>query len=212
MVKLANQSQYWDKVSLIKSFTHPIETTKLQSYLSKDSDILDYGCGYGRSCNELNSLGYENVLGVDSSQKMIDRGLKKYPNLELSPFKGDFSKIGQYDAIFLFAVLTCIPINASQIELIEQLTKHLNPNGILYISDYWLQDNARNLARYDEFEKKYGTHGVFELPDGAVVRHHSRKWIEQLVSGLETKELYDCELTSMNGNNSSCFQFIGKKK
>lgn len=72
--------------------------------------------------------------------------------------------------------------------------------------------NDRNLNRYKEFEDRYGVHDVFELPDGAIVRHHSREWIEELTSDFETKKIYDCELTSMNGNQSSCFQFIGKKQ
>ena len=143
---------------------------------------------------------------------MIERGYKEFPHLKLLPLKNDISELGQFDAIILFAVLTCIPTNEGQISLIEQLSEHLQPNGILYISDYWLQTNDRNFSRYIEFEKKYGNYGVFELPDGAIVRHHSKEWIKELISGFEAKEFYDCELTSMNGNQSSCFQFIGRRR
>ena len=185
---------------------------KLELYSSKESQILDFGCGYGRICHELNSAGYKNIIGVDSSQKMIERGLKNHPDLRISPLKNDLSELGEFDVIILFAVLTCIPTNDGQLKLIEELFKHIKPNGIIYISDYWLQTDERNLTRYREFEEKYGNYGVFELPDGAIVRHHSKEWIERLTIAFETQELFDCELTTMNGNKSTCFQFIGRKK
>ena len=212
MESLDNQYVYWNKVSETKNFTHPLVIEKLKPYLSKESQILDFGCGYGRTCLELNSAGYKNVLGVDSSQKMIERGLKNNPYLRMLPLKNNLSELGKFDAIILFAVLTCIPTDDGQLKLIEHLSEHLKPNGILYISDYWLETNERNLNRYMEFEEKYGNYGVFELPDGAIFRHHSKEWIERLTSSFETKELFDCELTTMNGNQSSCFQFIGRKK
>ena len=212
MESIDNQYVYWNKVSETKKFTHPLVMEKFKSYLSKESQILDFGCGYGRTCYELNSAGYKNVLGVDSSNKMIERGLKNHSYLRMQTLKNDLSGLGKFDVIILFAVLTCIPTDDGQFKLIEQLSELLQPNGIIYISDYWLETNERNLKRYDEFEGKYGNYGVFELPDGAIVRHHSKEWIEQLTRGFETEELFDCELTTMNGNQSSCFQFIGRKK
>ena len=211
MESFDNQTEYWDKVATLKNFTHPLEMKKLAAYLSKDALILDYGCGYGRLCHALTNNGYKNVIGVDSSNAMIVRGLSEHPHLDLRSIDNDLPVTERYDAIILFAVLTCIPSDEAQITLITQLYQRLKPKGILYISDYWLQNNDRNLKRYREFFGKHGEYGIFELPDGAIVRHHSKGWIESLVGNFETKEFYDCELPSMNGNLSSCFQFIGRK-
>jgi SAM-dependent methyltransferase len=206
-----DQRQYWDKAAASKTFTHTLEIERLAPYLSKEAKILDFGCGYGRICDALYHRGYKNVVGVDSSEKMIERGLKDYPYLDLLAIDSDLSALERYDVIILFAVLTCIPSDEAQMSLMAQLYERLKTNGIVYISDYWLQRDDRNLKRYHKFSEKNGTFGVFELPDGAIVRHHSRAWIEGLVSRFESEAFYDCELTSMNGNPSSCFQFIGRK-
>lgn len=213
MNSLDNQFKYWDKAALSKSFTHPLDINRLQRYLPQESKILDYGCGYGRTCNELYTKGYRNIQGLDSSQKMIERGQREFPNIRLESFQSvelPF-KSNTFDAIILFAVLTCIPTNNGQQALIKELHRVLRSKGILYVSDYWLQNNERNLTRYKTFERKYDQYGVFELEEGAVVRHHSTEWINILFQNFVKLDLYDCELISMNGNSSSCFQFMGQK-
>jgi 2-polyprenyl-3-methyl-5-hydroxy-6-metoxy-1,4-benzoquinol methylase len=212
MASIDAQSEYWDKAAKSKRFTHTIEMEKLSPYLLPHSGILDYGCGYGRTCNELYQQGHKDILGTDLSQKMIDRGLQEYPHLTLVPLSDVLQNERQFDVIILFAVLTCLPSNDGQTSLIKQLYKKLSVNGILYISDYWLQNDERNQNRYKKYEDKHQKYGVFELPEGAIVRHHSKEWISTLLNPFETKALYDCELPSMNGNTSSCFQNIGQKK
>ena len=81
----------------------------------------------------------------------------------------------------------------------------------MYISDYWLQKDDRNRHRYQTFEAQYGTYGVFELPEGAVFRHHERPWIRSLLYRFETLHLDDIVVTTMNGHQSLGFQYFGKK-
>ncbi len=206
-----NQKDYWDSVSSCKTFTHPLEKEKFQFYVSKVAKILDFGCGYGRTCDELYNLGYLKITGVDSSKKMVERGLNDFPHLCLETCEGGALPFesNTFDAIILFAVLTCIPTNDGQQALIKELHRILRPGGIIYISDYWLQIDERNLERYSEFEAKFGQYGVFELPEGAIVRHHSKEWISTLLKDFKLLDMFDCEFTTMNGNQSSCFQFFG---
>lgn len=42
---------------------------------SKNSIIVDLGCGYGNFVNWLNSIGYSNTVGVDLSREQIDKGI-----------------------------------------------------------------------------------------------------------------------------------------
>ncbi len=213
MNSIDTQIKYWDKVSTEKTFTHPINIEKLKQYISLDSSILDIGCGYGRICNELYNLGYLNIIGIDSSRKMIERGQKEYSHIQLEHLQGDALPFdsNKFDTIILFAVLTCIPTNDGQIVLVRELFRVLKPNGILYVSDYWLQNNERNLNRYNEFTTKYDQYGVFELPEGAIVRHHTRDWINSLFANFHTLDSLDCEFESMNGNKSTCFQLFVRK-
>lgn len=144
---------------------------------------------------------------------MIKRGRKEYSHLNLKTLKNNNIPYNQdvFDAVILFAVLTCIPTNEGQRVLIDEIYRVLRPNGIVYISDYWLQSNERNINRYDRFEEKYGIYGIFELPEGTIVRHHDKDWILSLLKDFNTVELFDIEVTTMNGNTSLGFQYFGRK-
>src|SRR6185295_13220085 len=109
------------------------------------------------------------------------------------------------DAALLFAVLTCVPTNEGQLALIEEIDRVLRPGGLLYISDLWLQTDERNRERYARDEPKYGTYGVFDLPEGVTVRHHDPLWIEMLTRHFETLALDQVQIKTMNGNLAAGF-------
>jgi hypothetical protein len=84
--------------------------------------------------------------------------------------------------VILFAVLTCI-----------------------------IKDDERNVTRYNEYKDKYGTYGVFELPEGAVLRHQSEDWARRLLSGFRQMEYAPLVFTTMNGHKSNGFYYFGEK-
>lgn len=210
---LDSQTAYWNKVAEEKTFTHALDAEKFNRIVSLDADVLDFGCGYGRISNTLYEHGYRNVIGLDLSGKMIARGRAIYPHLHLKTATPERwpGLAESFDAVILFAVLTCIPTNKGQEVLLNQIGHVLRPGGILYISDYWLQTDDRNRHRYQVFEEKYGVYGVFELPDGAVFRHHDRPWLQSLLCHFDTLYQDDMTVTTMNGNQSQGFQYFGKK-
>jgi SAM-dependent methyltransferase len=214
LIDINNQTDYWNKVAREKEFTHPINMPLLRTHLPLSSKILDYGCGYGRACQQLAAEGYVNIVGVDSSAEMIQRGRERYPglSLEVLPSSGLDYPDYSFDAVLLIAVLTCIPTNSGQQSLLEKLQRILQPKGVIYISDYILQDDERNQQRYQQNAVEFGTYGVFRLPEGAVVRHHSIDWIHTLISGLETLDLSYPEVITMNGNSAKAFQYLGSKR
>ena len=61
-------------------------------------------------------------------------------------------------------------------------------------------------------EQKYGTYGVFDLPEGVTVRHHDPRWIAALTTQFETVGLDDIEVVTMNGNPAKAFQWFGLKR
>ncbi len=207
------QKDYWNSVSDTKQFTTPFQAKEFANYLTSNAIILDVGCGYGRTLNELYHLGYRNLIGMDFSQGMIERGKQQAPYLDLRLKKDAGIDLPDHsvDAVILLAVLTCIKSNEEQKALISEINRVLKPDGILYINDFLINSDERNLARYQRFEEKYSLYGVFELPEGAVLRHHSEKWLKELLADFSTLK-YEClTFTTMNGHKSNGFYFIGKK-
>jgi ubiquinone/menaquinone biosynthesis C-methylase UbiE len=207
------QQDYWDSVSETKQFTTPFQTNEFAHYVGFDAAILDVGCGYGRTLEELHQLGYQHLIGIDFSQGMIERGKQQAPYLDLRLKKdaGIDLPDQSIDAVILFAVLTCIKNNEEQQALISKIHRVLKPGGILYINDFLINTDERNQSRYRKFEAKYGVYGIFELPEGAVLRHHSEKWLKELLCNFRTLKYENLTFTTMNGHKSNGFYFIGKK-
>ncbi|MBU1696933.1 MAG: class I SAM-dependent methyltransferase, partial [Proteobacteria bacterium] len=82
-VMITNQQTYWDKAASKKEFTTPFQMDRFKSFVPEESVILDVGCGYGRTLNELYQEGFKKICGIDFSQKMVERGSRLYPHLDL---------------------------------------------------------------------------------------------------------------------------------
>ena len=209
-----DQRPYWDRAAGGKEFTHPLDTDWLHRHLAADARILDYGCGYGRSLDELARLGYTNTVGVDFSLPMIARGRRSFPELVLRPVTGlplD-DPDGSFDAALLLAVLTCIPDDAAQARLIRELHRVLRPGGLLLLSDMPLQGDTRNRARYAAAQARFGTYGVFETEDGAIVRHHGAAWAGSLLDPLfHTVASRAVPLRTMNGHAATGLQVLARR-
>jgi SAM-dependent methyltransferase len=209
---MVDQRRYWDRVADQKTFTHPINAEWLIGSIDTKARILDYGCGYGRSLNELASLGYTNTLGVDFAPRMIARGKRSFPKLDLRLVQGFLpaEADASFDAILLLAVLTCIPVDEEQSLLVGELRRLLRPGGVLYISDMPLQSDGRNLARYATGKSRFGTYGVFETEDGAIVRHYDDQRLDALLEGFEKVAIENVRLITMNGNAATGVQILAR--
>ena len=209
-----NQVEYWDSVAGEKTFRHPLNGKLFREHVSFEHRILDYGCGYGRVCEELRERGFRNVVGVDPSPRMIERGRRENPRVRLCllpkaalPFRNE-----SFDATLLFAVLTCVPTDEGQRRIIGDIERVLRPGGLLYISDVPLQRDERNRRRYREHAGRFGTYGTFRLPEGVVLRHQDLQTIESLTSGFETITMEEIDVTTMNDNPAKAFQYFGRKR
>ena len=207
------QKDYWNKVSETKQFSTPFQIEEVSKYVNKADIILDVGCGYGRTLNELYSNGYKNLIGIDFSKGMIERAKNINSDIDFRVMNN--SKIdlpdNSVDSVILLAVLTCIVEDKEQENLISEIHRVLKNDGVIYINDFLLNNDERNLNRYSEFKNKYNKYGVFELPEGAVCRHHTIEWIKELLKDFNKIVFKELEYTTMNGNKSNGFYYIGKK-
>lgn len=211
---MSTQKEYWNSVADTKEFTTPMQSAVFCRYVNRDAAILDVGCGYGRVLNELHGLGFTRLLGIDFSERLIERGKRQFPFLDLRLQPADTIDFpdGSFDAVLLCAVLTCIVSNEAQEALLAEIKRVLRPGGLLYVNDFLLNSDARNRERYLAWEKVYGTYGIFELPEGAVLRHHDPARIRELLADFNTLEQEDVTYRTMNGHTSRGFYFAGKKR
>ena len=207
------QRDYWDSVAEQKEFTLPFPHQLFSFLVSRNARILDVGCGYGRTLHELSLHGYANLTGVDFSSAMVERGRRVYPDLRLMVAEGSVLPFepASFDAVILFAVITGNSRDTDQDAIIEEISRILRPGGILCFNDFLLNDDQRNLERYARYADTYGTYGVFELPDGGIARHHTPERIAELVSGFTRLHYEETVFTTMNGNRSRGFTFIGRR-
>jgi len=213
MQDVASQISYWDSVAGQKRFSHPLRLDWLARYLNIKSRILDYGCAYGRTLGDLSQAGYTYIVGVDFSEGMLARCRIELSNSKLIQNDGRTFPLqtGSIDALLLFAVLTCIPDDNDQRVLLTEVERVLRPGGLLYISDLLVNNDLRNRERYERHAERYKCYGVFELPEGVVVRHHGREWIAEITRPLHRLEYEPFNVTTMNGNVSAAFQYLGRK-
>jgi SAM-dependent methyltransferase len=211
--KLDLQMDYWNRIGPSKPFAHPVNVTQFSRWVPPSARVLDYGCGYGRALGILHSNGYSDLIGVDPAPAMIAAARENFPSISFEVL-ADFQKVNlpdsTVDAVLLLSVLTCVPTDDGQRAIMSEITRLLPSGGVLYISDLFLQTDSRNVERYIANEKKYGIYGVFDLREGATVRHHERAWIETLTSGFAVLALEEIPVQTMNGHPATAFQWFGR--
>jgi SAM-dependent methyltransferase len=211
-MEMRPQKDYWNAVASEKRFQHPLRLDWLASHFSVGHTILDCGCGYGRLFDKLVQNGYHNLVGADFSQRMLRQCRLLHPDLplvqtdaETLPFE-DCS----FDAVLLFALLTCMPVDNQQRALFAEVQRILRAGGLIYISDLLLNTDPRNLERYERFAEQFGAYGVFQLPEGVIVRHHAKERIQSLTAAFDCLEYETFTVTTMNGHPSAAFQYLGR--
>ena len=208
----AQARRYWDAGAAALSFTHPLDLAWLAE-LPKEARILDYGCGYGRTQAELAEAGWTNSVGVDFAAGMIERGRRTHSELDLRHINSlplD-APDGSFDAAILFAVLTCIPDDGDQRALMDELRRLIRPGGLIYLSDYPLQTDTRNVARYQAGVAQYGVYGVWDRDDGGVFRHHTREALDAAMLGFDLLAERDIASVTMSGSPATVTQRLARR-
>ncbi len=206
-------AEYWNGPGSRKEFTTEFQLEEFSSFVDSAGAILDVGCGYGRITALLYDAGYHRLCGVDVSCELIARGRIAHPQLDLRiqrPGKLDFlDEI--FDAVVLCAVLTCIPSNQGQEELLGEIQRVLKKGGIFYCNDFLLNSDERNIARYRSCPGNF-SFGTFQLEDGIMLRHHSEDYLDTLFAAFSSVVYRKVTYRTMNGHTSNGFYYIGRKK
>jgi SAM-dependent methyltransferase len=145
---------------------------------------------------------------------MLARVRQEYPDVPLvhatdlpSPLPSE-----SFSLVILFAVLTAIPEDASQRDLMAEIRRLLEPGGHAYVSDLPLQTDARRVARYQHARPPDLPYGTFFLENGrAVMRHHTEDWFGELFSDFEVVATRSLSVATMRRRSADAVQFLLRK-
>ena len=190
------QIEAWDAVAKDVDFNLEIDTSEFIHLVPNNTSILDYGCGYGRISELLNSLGYNNILGVDTSSQMISRGRLEYPYLSLQLNKGIPLKHSdeRFGAIVVCGVLTCTPDHHAKKNFLAEIIRLLAPNGILHMVEFCNETNK-----------------TFESEIGVSMHHQRPNQLRNLLSVFTELKFEVIQTQTMSGMNVEAVDYFGQK-
>jgi tRNA (cmo5U34)-methyltransferase len=116
--------------------------------LSTDSHIVDIGCATGETLKRLQTAGFDNLTGVDSSDSMLqhcDPNIARYHHSDRLP-------VNNYDAIICNWTLHFIKDKTTYLSDMYQC---LDKNGFLILSEKTSNDDLP-IHFYHEFKKHQG--------------------------------------------------------
>ncbi len=207
---MQDQRRYWTERGRDKTFTTPFRMDIFSHHVDKKARILDFGCGYGRTLAELAEAGYDDLTGLDFSEPLIERGRAEHPDLNLIAYPGGRLPFDDntFDAALMLGVFTCIIETREQAETLLELKRVLKPGGLLYVNDFLLNRDKRNLDRYMLGQEKYGIYGIFDVEDGGTMRHHDRNHMEALFFDFESLLFEETIFDTMHGHHSEGFRSL----
>lgn len=148
----------------------------LSKYIESDSKILDIGCGYGDKIDELMSLGFTNVSGVEINKTLVDKACDKGLNVvAVDSFDMEQNK-EQYDVLVMSHIIEHFQYQ-DLIQFMESYLGCLKQDGLLLIATPLM-----NPSFYDDFDhvKPYTHIGILSIFGGKAtqVQYHSQHTLE----------------------------------
>lgn len=214
-MKSSNSLEFWNEIGPQKNFSDPFFIDKLLPCLSKEKLIVEYGCGYGRILNLLRGQGFEKLYGFDFAPKMIERGQKMYPDLDLQVIEqsGKIPLSEQTaNIVILSTVLCCNPLRSDQEKIINEIQRVLVKGGVLYLYDFLITQSERYLPLYSEWAQ-FGEedYGIYKNSQNVFFRHHSIQWIFDLLKKFDILWLEQMNHITMNSNPVRTCHLIAQK-
>ena len=140
--------------------------------ISKQSPILEIGCNVGRNLNYLFEKGYQNIFGIEISQKAVNLMREYYPDMSkhVTIFHGSVEdeiiklRDNQFDLTFSNAVL--MHIHPSSNSIFKEISR--------ISSKYIRTMEVENLYYYGVFPRDYKT--IFEQLGWKMLKQEINNW------------------------------------
>jgi ubiquinone/menaquinone biosynthesis C-methylase UbiE len=211
-----NSSNPWSKFE-DRSIPSTLELhSDIFKVLKKEDRIIDFGCGYGKTCFDLASKGYGSITGVDINQNGIEYAQDHIRKNEITACKfsvenvaGLSFKENSFTFGIMQAFLTTIPNEPDRKSIFSEASRVICPDGYLYIAEFtqsW--DIPKYAKRYQSaiaegYEK--GNFPVMNAKTGEleyVARHYTREELTTLLTtaNFNIQTLQPEKFTTRTGN------------
>lgn len=160
-----NEHDFYNNEKNIKRYGEAIDEVGLwdseriifHKYIDKNSNILDVGCGAGRTTINLFKDGYKDIIGLDIAENLIDYAINycQTNNLNVDFILGDATNIpfpdNSMDAvIFSYNGMQCIPKKSARDKVLKEINRILKSGGIYIFTAHDRDDGTRELFWQEE--------------------------------------------------------------
>lgn len=145
----------------------------MKNYKNNDNiKMLDVGCGIGHSVNCLSDMGFD-IIGIDSSEKIIEIGKGKYKNINLEVMDANNINFpGNYFDLILFEC--SLSVMKSPKTVLSKCKELLKEDGLILISDFFFKQEDAGLDTHtlDYWNKLFLGSGF----DTVLFEDKSKEW------------------------------------
>lgn len=151
-----------------------------QAFVGKypvESRLLDIGCATGRLCFALAGLGY-NVTGIDVARNQIEqaRRIAETERVNVTFLQYEMPTLpffnASFTAGFMGNVYCYVPHRASRVAFLEEISRVLDPNGEVLMSQTVLDSVLKNYEEvYDDNHHRFAVnYDTLEEGDGFALK------------------------------------------
>ncbi|TFB08839.1 class I SAM-dependent methyltransferase [Candidatus Atribacteria bacterium MT.SAG.1] len=177
------------------------EKMMIKKYFNPEGQILDIGCGAGRTTIGLYKLGYHLVEGLDLSEAMIvqARRISKELNYNITFRVGDAACLDYDDetfktALFSFNGIMQIPGRENRIKALKEIKRILKPKGYFLFTTHDRDGSKEYESFWKEERRKWALHledkslhefgdRIIKMEERDIFLHFSTR--EEVISSLE---------------------------
>lgn len=177
------------------------EKMMIKKYFNPEGQVLDIGCGAGRTTIGLYKLGYHLVEGLDLSEAMIvqARRISKELNYNITFRVGDAACLYYDDetfkaALFSFNGIMQIPGRENRIKALKEIKRILKPKGYFLFTTHDRDGSKEYESFWKEERRKWALHledkslhefgdRIIKMEERDIFLHFSTR--EEVISSLE---------------------------